>query len=145
LCHPAPWPLQALFRHLLSCPHWAVRAAALDALVLYSRTSAVHSTFLGLIPPACMAGPDAATLAFVAVFKAHMGRSQDEEVGVGEPRGGRAEAAGWRQMFVAGLKEGVDPMPATRHLAGRNRGRGSMHAIVHARMHYTCMPACITH
>lgn len=72
---------QALFHALLSAPHWAVRAAALDALVLYSRTSAVHGTFLTLIPPAAMAGPAVSSPEFVAVFKAHMGRVTDEQVG----------------------------------------------------------------
>ncbi|GBF91673.1 hypothetical protein Rsub_03977 [Raphidocelis subcapitata] len=69
---------QALFRALLSLPAWPARAAALDALVRYCRTSAVHGSFLGLIPPACMASPSAASPAFVEVFKAHMGRAPDD-------------------------------------------------------------------
>jgi len=71
---------QALFRSLLASPDWAVRAAALDALVHYSRTSAVHGTFLGLIPPECMASASAATPAFISIFKAHMQRSPDDQV-----------------------------------------------------------------
>ena len=69
---------QALFHALLSSPAWPVRAAALDSLVRYSRTSAVHGSFLGLIPPACMASPSAASPAFAAALKAHMARAPDD-------------------------------------------------------------------
>jgi hypothetical protein len=112
---PSPRPRKALFHSLLTHPHWAVRGAALGSLVLYSRTSACHGTFLGLVPPACMAGPGAAAPAFVAVFKAFMARAPDEEVRRAPHGPARGRAARRRPSTGQGASvdtsQGMQPRP----------------------------------
>ncbi|KAI8464748.1 MAG: hypothetical protein J3K34DRAFT_490011 [Monoraphidium minutum] len=117
---------QALFRALLSAPHWAVRAAALDALVLYSRTSAVHGTFLGLIPPDCMAAPGAAAPGFVAVFKSHMARQPDEQArGEGASGAQRAHGEWARGGGMERLGGALLPLAPAPPPDGRGGGFGA--------------------